>query len=289
MQQLIIQLPEPQLYAFLFPAFELLGREIGPLGVRWYALGYIVGIIFAWWVLSSLAKRPDLWGQNKAPFSNDDVDDFIFYATLGILLGGRLGYVLFYQPEMLSDPLSILKVWEGGMASHGGFIGVFTAVIAIAMSKKINLLNLADAVALASPFGLGLVRLANFNNQELYGRVSDAPWAMIFTTDNSGLPRHPSQLYESALEGFVLLAILWIAVSKFGTLKHKGLTTGIMLTGYAISRIFVEHFREPDSFIDFLPDYLTMGMILSVPFLIMGIVFLYIGLKNKSRQNIDAQ
>lgn len=283
MQNLVIELPEPQLYAFLLPAFELFGREIGPLGVRWYALGYIVGIIFAWWVLSNLSKRADLWGQEKSPFNSDDIDDFVFYATLGILLGGRIGYVLFYQPSMLADPLSILKVWEGGMASHGGFIGVFIAVIAIAISKKINLLNLADAVALASPFGLGLVRLANFNNQELYGRVSDAPWAMVFTTDETGLPRHPSQLYESALEGFVLLFILWLAVYRFGSLKAKGLTTGIMLTGYAISRIIVENFREPDSFINFLPEYLTMGMILSVPFLIMGLVFLYIGIKNSRK------
>ena len=280
---MVIQLPEPQLYAFLLPAFELFGREIGPLGVRWYALGYIVGIIFAWWVLSNLARRADLWGSDKSPYSTDDVDDFIFYATLGILLGGRLGYVLFYQPNMLADPLSILKVWEGGMASHGGFIGVFIAVIVIALLKKINLLNLADAVALASPFGLGLVRLANFNNQELYGRASDAPWAMIFTTDPAQIARHPSQLYESALEGFVLLFILWLAVYKFGSLKSKGLTTGIMLTGYAISRIIIENYREPDSFINFLPDYLTMGMLLSVPFLVMGIVFLGLGIKNSRK------
>lgn len=276
-----LAIPFPNISPFLFelPVFEVFGHAIGPLGVRYYALGYIVGIIIAWWILAKLANEPKVWGMEKVPFTAENIDDFIFYATLGILLGGRLGYALFYAPQMFSDPPSLLRTWEGGMSFHGGIIGVCLAVLYVASRNKIPLLKLADAVAFASPLGIGLVRIANFINQELWGRPTNVPWAFIFDTDPQHLPRHPSQLYEATFEGFLLFAILYIAVCKFKTLHKSGLTAGIFITLYAIARIGLENLREPDASLFF--GVLTRGMTYSIPMLILGVTFIFIGLKSK--------
>ena len=284
---LAIPFPEISPFAFQIPPFDLFGFHIGPLGIRWYALGYITGIIIAWNILLKLAKTPDLWRDNKPPFTGANIDDFVFYATLGILIGGRLGYVLFYQPVMLLDPLSILRTWEGGMSFHGGISGVILAVLYVSWRNKINIISFADAVALASPLGIGIVRIANFVNQELWGRPTDVPWAFIFDTDPLRLPRHPSQLYEAMLEGFLLFAILCFAVCKLKSLKNKGLTAGIFLTGYGLSRIILENVRQPDGFMPDFPFGLTMGMMLSMPILALGIVFLTIGIKNRNQDKIN--
>ncbi len=275
-----IAIPAPPIspIAFEIPQFHIFDWSIGPLDIRWYAIGYITGIIIAWNILAFLSKNGKIWGKDNAPFNTENVDDFIFYAILGILIGGRIGYVLFYAPNMLLDPISILKTWEGGMSFHGGILGVAISVIWVSISKKISFLNLADAVALASPIGIGIVRVANFINQELWGRVTDVPWAFIFKTDAQGLPRHPSQLYEALCEGFLPFLILYFAVSKFKSLQKSGLTAGIFLCLYAIARISLENFREPDA--DLIFGF-TRGMVYSIPLLLVGVGFIVNSLRKK--------
>jgi phosphatidylglycerol---prolipoprotein diacylglyceryl transferase len=262
------------LAAIPFPDISPFVFQIGGFGLRWYALSYIAGIVLGWRILLSLTQRPLLWGvpaDGPAPISRDDVDDLMFYATLGILLGGRLGFVLFYQPGMLATPLEVLKIWEGGMSFHGGLIGVSVAVIATALSRKVPLWRVADAAALIAPFGLFFGRIANFINQELFGRAADVPWAFIFSTDPMRIARHPSQLYQAAMEGLLLGIILWIAVKMFRSLSRPGLTAGLFLIGYAIFRTIGEQFRQPDAFAPDLPGFLTMGAALSIPMALFGL------------------
>jgi phosphatidylglycerol---prolipoprotein diacylglyceryl transferase len=267
-----LAIPFPDISPFLFeiPSFQLGGFTIGPLGLRWYALGYIVGLVLAWRLMLKLAGRPGDWG-GKAPFSRDDVDDFLFYATLGVLLGGRIGYVILYRPEMLAEPASLLRIWEGGMSFHGGFTGVCLAVLGTAWGRKISLLALSDAVAVSAGMGIFLVRIANFINQELWGRVTDVSWAFIFKTDPLQLPRHPSQLYQAFLEGFLTFVITRIAVAKFGALTRPGLTTGLFLCVYGVGRMIGEMFREPDAGLLF---GLTRGTFYSIPIVAAGLGFL---------------
>jgi phosphatidylglycerol:prolipoprotein diacylglycerol transferase len=279
------------------PSFSVGDMTLGPFPVRWYALAYIIGIVVGWRYMLMLARRPALWSATNAtsPLKTDAVDDFLFWATIGVLIGGRVGYVLFYllpyAPEqVMSDPLTIFRLWEGGMSFHGGLIGVILALVLVARSHKVPLLSIGDAVACAAPIGLMLGRLANFINAELYGRVSDAPWAMKFPSYDwtsrewvySGLEqaRHPSQLYEAALEGAVLFIVLAVAVWVFKSLRRPGLTSGIFLIGYAAARTFVETFREPDAHIGFLDNVLpglTMGMLLSAPMIVGGLALVLIG------------
>ena len=272
-------IPFPDISPFLFeiPAFQLGSMSIGPLGLRWYALGYIAGLLLAWRLMLKLVSQPTLWG-GISPLSKDDIDDFLFYATLGILLGGRVGYVILYRPDMLVDPLSLLKIWEGGMSFHGGFVGVCLAVIGTAIGRKISLLALADVAAIATPLGLGLVRCANFINQELYGRITDVPWAVIFKTDPMGLPRHPSQLYQAAMEGLLIFFILQIATAKFGLLKKRGMAAGVFMILYGVMRNIGEQFREPDAG---LILGLTRGEIYSIPMIIVGMGFVAYALNRK--------
>jgi phosphatidylglycerol:prolipoprotein diacylglycerol transferase len=276
MFEIAIPFPNISPIAIEIPSFEILGNALGPFGIRWYALAYITGIVIAWYILARLAKAQKLWGSQTAPFDSESIDDFIFYATLGILIGGRLGYAFLYAPQMFAEPLSILRTWEGGMSFHGGIMGVFLAVIGVATARKIPLLSLADAVALASPLGIGLVRVTNFVNQELWGRASDLPWAFIFATDPQAIPRHPSQLYEALCEGFLLFGILWFAVYKLQSLKRPGLTAGLFIALYAIARIGLENFRAPDASLIF---GLTRGTIYSIPLLVLGLGFLWHALK----------
>jgi phosphatidylglycerol---prolipoprotein diacylglyceryl transferase len=265
-------IPFPDISPFLFEisSFQLGGLTIGPLGLRWYALAYIAGLVLAWRLMLKLVSQPESWG-GVSPLGKDDIDDFLFYATLGVLLGGRVGYVLLYRPEMLADPLSVLKIWEGGMSFHGGFMGVVLAVIGTAIGRKISWMALADLVAVATPIGLGLGRCANFINQELYGRVTDVPWAFVFKTDPSGLPRHPSQIYQGVLEGLLIFVILRSATARFGLLKKRGLAAGLFMVLYGVVRIFGEQFREPDAG---LIMGLTRGEVYSIPMILVGLGFI---------------
>jgi phosphatidylglycerol---prolipoprotein diacylglyceryl transferase len=273
-------IPFPAISPNLFeiPAFSLGSLTIGPLALRWYALSYIAGILLAWRLMLKLVSQPPTWG-GVSPLSKDDVDDFMFYATLGILLGGRIGYVLLYRPDMLGNPLSLLKIWEGGMSFHGGFAGVCLAVIGTAIGRKLSLIALADVVAVASPFGLFLGRIANFINQELYGRVTDVPWAFIFKTDPDGLPRHPSQLYQAMMEGVLIFIILRFATAKMGLLKKRGMAAGLFMILYGVVRNVGEQFREPDADLIF---GITRGMAYSIPMILVGLGFIGYALPRKS-------
>jgi len=251
----------------LFPQFDPVIVQLGPFSIRWYALAYIGSLLLGWRLVRRFVRLP------PAVATPLQVDDFLTWATLGVVLGGRLGYVLFYQPfTYLAHPGMILAVWEGGMSFHGGMLGVATAIIIYCRRNGIALLGFADRIAVVAPIGLGLGRLANFVNGELWGRPAPdwLPWAMIFP--RAGLaPRHPSQLYQALLEGFVLF-LLMVLLSRRETLRARyGALTGLFLCGYAVARITGEFFREPDAFLGFLAFGATMGQILSVPMLLAGL------------------
>jgi phosphatidylglycerol---prolipoprotein diacylglyceryl transferase len=255
---------------FHIDAFQLFGLTLGPFALRWYALAYIVGLLIGWRYCVWLAKKPPV------TVTTLQLDDFLVWAIVAVILGGRLGYVLFYQPgQYLADPLTILQLWHGGMSFHGGCAGVIIALILFARRRKIPFLAFCDIVTAAVPIGLFLGRVANFVNAELYGRQTDVPWAMVFPTDSMQLPRHPSQLYEAGLEGIVLFSILFILMQNESIRRRRGLVTGAFLAGYALSRIFVEFFREPDSFMGYFRLGTTMGQWLSLPMLIAGGYFIW--------------
>lgn len=264
-----------------YPDINPVALQIGPLPIRWYSLAYIGGLAVGWWYLTRLIKNASIWGKNGAPINRALLDDVIFWVAIGVMAGGRIGYVLFYEPALLVQPWETLfgflpfppalMLWHGGMSFHGGLIGVTLAGYLFARKYKVNALSLGDLFACAAPIGLFFGRIANFINAELYGRPWDGPWSMVFPTDDLKLARHPSQLYEAALEGIVLFTVLNFAAHRFGLLKKPGASIGLFLTGYAISRIVVENFREPDAHMPDFPLGLTMGMMLSVPMLLLGI------------------
>jgi len=255
-----------------FPHIDPVLVHIGPLAVRWYALAYIVGIIAGWFYARAIIASPRLWG-GAAPLTVVDFDDFIIWVTLGIILGGRIGYVLFYNfPHFAAHPLEIFELWKGGMSFHGGFAGCVVAVLLFGWRRGISVQLLGDVTTAVAPIGLLLGRLANFINGELWGRPTDVPWAMIFPNAGS-LPRHPSQLYEAGLEGLALLLVLGVLV-RFGALKRPGLITGAFTLGYGDARIFCELFREPDAQLGFLWGGLTMGMLLCIPLILAGFAFI---------------
>ncbi|MBT5811466.1 MAG: prolipoprotein diacylglyceryl transferase [Rhodospirillaceae bacterium] len=248
-----------------FPNIDPIIFQIGPFALRWYALAYVFGLVGAW--------RYGIWLARREPrtVTPQQFDDFLVWATFGVILGGRLGYVLFYQPGyFFAHPLEIPQMWRGGMSFHGGLLGVITAMILFARRHAIPLLGLTDIVAAAAPIGLCLGRLANFINGELWGRVTDAPWGVVFPRAGP-LPRHPSQLYESVLEGLVLFVILAVMVNAGRARFRPGLTTGVFLIGYALARILVETVREPDSYIGLLAFSTTWGQWLSLPMLGLGL------------------
>jgi len=255
-----------------FPRIDPVLVHIGPLAVRWYALAYIVGIIAGWFYARAIIASKRAWG-GAAPLTVADFDDFIIWVTLGIILGGRIGYVLFYNlPHFAAHPTEIFALWKGGMSFHGGFVGSLLAILLFGWRRGVPVLSLADVTAAVTPIGLFLGRLANFINGELWGRPTDVAWAMIFP--NGGpLPRHPSQLYEAGLEGLVLLLVLAVLV-RFGALKRPGLVTGAFALGYGDARILCELFREPDAQLGFLWGGLTMGMLLCIPLIIAGFAFI---------------
>jgi len=251
-------------FALTFPSIDPVAIEIGPFAIRWYALAYIAGILFGWRYVIHLTRRPPQVMDRAA------IDDFVVWATLGIILGGRLGYVLFYKPGYyIANPLEVLFLWRGGMSFHGGLVGVILAIWLFARRHRIPFLTVGDVVAAATPIGLFFGRLANFINGELFGRPSDVPWAMVFPHGGPE-PRHPSQLYEAALEGLVLFAVLaWLA-HRTEMRRHPGALGGAFLAGYALARIISECFREPDAHLGFILGGVTMGQILSLPMLLIG-------------------
>jgi phosphatidylglycerol:prolipoprotein diacylglycerol transferase len=255
-----------------FPKINPVLISFGPLAVRWYALAYIVGILAGWFYARAIITSPKLW-RGPAPLTVLDFDDFVIWITLGIILGGRTGYVLFYNlPHFAAHPLQIFELWNGGMSFHGGVAGCFVAIYLFARRRGIPVLSLGDIITAVAPIGLFLGRIANFINGELWGRPADVPWAMIFP--NGGpLPRHPSQLYEAIAEGIVLFIVLGVMV-RAGALKRPGLISGSFLLGYGIARITCEFFREPDVQLGFLWGGLTMGMILCIPLMLAGVAVL---------------
>jgi len=258
-----------------FPIFDPVAIWLGPFAIRWYALAYITGIVLGWLYGRALLKNERLWG-GPAPISLPQLDDFILWVTIGIILGGRTGYVLFYNlPFFIAHPIEIFELWNGGMSFHGGFVGCVVAVIWFARVNNLPILSLGDITTAVGPFGLFLGRIANFINGELWGRAADPslPWAMIFPRDPLHLPRHPSQLYEAGLEGILLFTVLAVMV-RFGALKRPGLILGCFILLYGLARIVSEHFREPDPQLGFLWGGLTMGMLLSVPMLIVGAILI---------------
>ena len=266
-----------------YPQFDPVLVHLGPLDIRWYALAYITGILGGWVYARAIIKRPRLWG-GKAPLTVLDFDDFILWVTFGIIVGGRLGNVLFYDPSYYAEnPLEIVMLWHGGMAFHGGFLGCVIAVILFARHRRIPMLSLGDLTCAVVPIGLCLGRIANFINDELWGRPSDVPWAMVFPRAPDGLPRHPSQLYEAGLEGLVLFIVLALLV-RAGALRRPGLITGAFMVCYGIARTAGEFFREPDPQLEALAHGLTMGMVLSAPMILIGIVFIVTALRRQPQQ-----
>ena len=247
-----------------YPQFDPVAVQIGPLAIHWYGLMYLVGFALAW----LLGRR--LIARGVTRLTRHDLEDLLFYAILGVIVGGRLGYVLFYKPgHYLAHPLEIFAVWEGGMAFHGGLLGVIVVLAWFARRRGFRLLEIGDFVAPLVPLGLAAGRLGNFINGELWGRVSSVPWAMVFPGSQDGLPRHPSQLYQFALEGLLLFGIVW----WFARVpRPTGQVSGVFLIGYGVLRFLVEFTRQPDSFLGLLAGGLSMGQWLSLPMVAAGIM-----------------
>ena len=263
------------MFAIAYPAIDPVAFEIGPLAVRWYGLAYFAGILLGWYYARRLIADESLWGGRPAPFTAADLDDLLLWVTLGVIVGGRLGYVLFYEPgSYIADPLSALRIWQGGMSFHGGMLGAIAAMVVFGRRRAISALSILDVAAAATPFGLFFGRIANFINGELFGRPSTVPWAMVFP-EGGPLPRHPSQLYEAALEGILLFLVLRLLTHSWGSLRRPGLTGGAFVAGYGLCRIFVEFFREPDPQIGYLAGFVTMGMILSLPMVLVGLAAIW--------------
>jgi len=254
-------------FAIPFPAIDPVAISLGPLAIRWYALAYIVGLLIGWRYCLFLAGRPPhLVGRQ-------DVDDFLVWATLGVVLGGRIGYVLFYKPGYyVFHPAEALYVWHGGMSFHGGALGVTIAILLFTRAREIPLFAFSDIISAAIPIGLFFGRIANFVNGELFGRPTRVPWAMVFP-NGGAVPRHPSQLYEALCEG-ILLFLLLFAAERLGTRQRPGIVTGLFLAGYAVARMSGELFREPDPQLGYLVFGTTMGQLLSVPLLIAGLAII---------------
>lgn len=253
------------LLALPYPSIDPILFQVGPLAIRWYSLAYIGGLLFGWWYVLRLAQQtPDV-------ASRKDIDDFLVWATLGVVLGGRFGYVLFYNfTYYVDNPLLALQVWKGGMSFHGGVLGVIVAGLIFVRRRGISALRFADLIACAAPVGLFFGRVANFINGELFGRVTDVPWAMVFPRGGP-YPRHPSQLYEATLEGLVLFVVLFVVSRNEKFRRRPGLLTGIFLLGYSLARAFVELFRQPDAHLGTLAAGLTMGQWLSIPMVLGGL------------------
>jgi phosphatidylglycerol---prolipoprotein diacylglyceryl transferase len=267
------------LFAIPYPIIDPVLIHVGPLPIRWYALAYISGLILGWAYGRALVARDWLWNGTPHP-TPQSLDDLLVYCALGVVLGGRIGYVLFYNLSFYASHLEeIPAVWKGGMSFHGGLAGAALGIYLFARRYQVPLLSVFDVACAVVPIGLFLGRIANFIKPELWGRPSDAPWAMVFP-DAGPLPRHPSQLYEAGLEGLVLFILLAIAI-RFGALKRPGVISGMFGIGYGIARIICEFFREPDPQLGFLFGNATMGMLLSLPLIAIGAVVLAYALRRR--------
>jgi len=258
--------------ALSHPQIDPVLISLGPLQIHWYGVAYAVGILFGWWYARKMVTTPELWGASGAPITEEHLDDFLVWAVGGIILGGRLGYILFYDlPTYLENPLAVFAVWQGGMSFHGGLAGITLAMILFARKHGFSPFSMFDIIAACCGLGIFLGRVSNFINAELFGRVTDAPWGVIFP-GTDGLPRHPSQLYEGILEGILLFAIMAIFIWKFGKLKTPGFIAGVFVAGYGLSRIAVEFVRVPDPQLGYLfgTSWITMGMMLSIPLVVIG-------------------
>ncbi len=256
------------------PDFDPVAIKIGPLGIHWYGLMYIVGFIAGWWLGTYRAGRPD------SGWRKQEISDLLVYVAFGIVIGGRLGYVLFYNPgHYFAHPLEVLQIWKGGMSFHGGLIGVILAMVLYARATERPLLTVTDFIAPLVPIGLGTGRIGNFINHELWGRVTDVPWGMLFRGAGPA-PRHPSQLYEFALEGVVLFTILWVYSAKP---RGTGAVSGLFLFCYGLFRFLIEFVREPDAHLGYLAfGWLTMGHVLSLPMIFLGLGFLWWAYRTRS-------
>jgi len=263
-----------------FPNINPIAIDIGIIKVRWYALSYILGILISWFLILKIIKL------KKININSKEISDLISNCMIGIIVGGRLGYVIFYNPEYyFNNLIEILKIWNGGMSFHGGFIGVVFAIIYTSKLFKISILTYSDLIAVVAPIGLFFGRLANFINGELYGRTTNHPFGIIFP-NGGDIPRHPSQLYEAFFEGLVLFVILWIMMHVFDFLKKPGVITSFFIFLYGVFRFFIEFFREPDQHIGLLHYDLSMGQILSFPMVLIGLYF-SIFFYNKHKINLE--
>ncbi len=258
---------------FPYPVFDPVALRLGPLEVRWYALAYIAAILIGWWYAARAVRTENLWATGQSRPTVQHFDDVIVFVTLGVVLGGRLAYVLFYDPlRFMAEPWEIPAIWHGGMSYHGGFLGALLALILFARAKALPVLTLLDVAAAAAPLGSLFGRIANFIKPELWGRPSDVSWAMVFPDPRAGdVPRHPSQLYQALLEGLILFIVLQILV-RLGGFKRPGFVAGAFGAGYGVARIIGEFFREPDPQLGFIfGGVATMGMLLSLPMVIAGV------------------
>ncbi|MGY5775686.1 prolipoprotein diacylglyceryl transferase [Rhizobium sp. LEGMi135b] len=268
-----------------FPDLDPIAINLGPIPVHWYGLAYVAGILLGWFYARRLLDNSALWPNNSPPMTRQHLDDFILWVAIGIVFGGRIGYILFYDlDKVLADPIRAIQINKGGMSFHGGLAGTTIAMFLFAKRSKIPVWSMFDIVAAVAPIGLFFGRIANFVNGELWGRVTDVPWAMVFCSPHviaahDGIcpagpdPRHPSQLYEAGIEGIVLFLLLFILTRWALALKKPGTVSGIFVIGYAFSRIFVEFFRQPDEQLGYLlgTNWLTMGMVLSLPMVAIGL------------------
>lgn len=267
---------------FSFPNIDPVAFWLGPFPVRWYALSYLAGFLLGWQYCLKIAG----WDEKHRP-SRDDIEDFLPWVILSVIFGGRVGYILFYNFDIyLEHPMEALKIWQGGMSFHGGMLGVVFALIIYPKLRGFNMYRLADMVCAAAPIGLFFGRIANFINGELYGRVADVPWAMVFP-GGGDQPRHPSQLYEAGLEGALLFFILFLLIRSDHIRNKPGIIAGVFLVEYGFFRIIVELFREPDAHIGFLFEYFSMGQLLSIPMIVAGLglaTFAFLG-KTECQKN----
>lgn len=289
------QFPNFDPVAVPIPALRLGGLTLGPFAVKWYALAYIAGILIGWRYAVGLVRDPKLWGAKTPTATAAQIDDLVVWITLGVILGGRIGYVLFYmlvnpdqRADLLAHPLTALEIWNGGMSFHGALIGVTLAMVGFSLANRLSLFGVADIVAACEPIGQCFGRLANFINGELWGRPTQLPWGMAFCNQRIAasypggacpaylqVPRHPSQLYEAALEGVALFLIARWATHRAKWLQRPGAVTGLWLIGYGAIRIALENVRNPDEGMPNFPLGLTMGMILSIPMILAGALLLW--------------
>ncbi len=271
------------LWAIPFPNIDPVALQLGPVAIKWYGLAYLAGLLLGWLYIRRLLSEPELWAGGRPPFDVAKVDDLLLYITAGVVLGGRLGFVVFYEPSYyLANPGDIIAVWKGGMAFHGALVGCVIAIWVFARRNGVNPWSTGDLVTAAVPIGLFFGRIANFINGELFGRPTTLPWGMVFPEaalhhpDVEPTPRHPSQLYEAALEGLALFLVLRLMTHYFGALKRPGLVSGVFLAGYALARSTAELFREPHFAHAFNVGPLTPGIVYSIPMLLLGLFVVHL-------------